>query len=703
MSSFRLSIAVMCIGALFLLAACQQVTRQPEVLTLVEHNIPTFQAHAGGIKADADGALWFAETGTNQIARIAMDGTVTEYPVPTEDAIDDSQGFVGLGPDGAIWFNEDLVNKLGRITPDGTITEFDLPEGTGGVREMVAGPDGNLWVTASFVNKIYKLSTDGELLAEYTVPTADSRPVGMVLGPDNAFWFTKAGANQIGRISLDGEVTEYPLPEENSFPLRITTGPDGALWFALRNAHKVGRISTDGQITTFEAGMGPVGIAAGSDGALWFTGYETTAVGRLTPDGVLTQVEVPTYASIPYHIVAGPDGNLWFTEQQGNKIGQIILPAAMAGAPASAGEQEPAAGRTTFSPGGYKLPLALSFGPEWEVTDNLPDLVTVENKQEGFGLAFNIVTEASLADPVDGHLIPFPEDFLAWIKADPDFAAVTSMPVTVGGVSGLQIDATPIWTSTTANKKPLLTLPGNGWNLIPAPEQWRFILLDPINGERVLILLLAPAEKFQRVLPEAQKVLDTVAFSAPTAVVPTSAATQAPATFAPTRFKLPMTFALGPEWKITEDYPDVVTLVMQPDIVDTGFITVKGARIAGPAAPFSTAPFPEDFATWIEAHGLFRVVATQPVTVGGFPGTQTDAIGTAACGHRRNWIFPSTGTGWNCTEGQYFRFSYFPDVYGEPILILNTGARTDDKAAEEFRLGTEASQRVLDTIEFSAP
>jgi virginiamycin B lyase len=313
---------------LFVLVACQPVTRQPEMPLLIEHKIPTFSAHAGGITVGSDGALWFVETGTNQIGRITVDGEVTEYPVPTEEAIDPTQGFVGLGPDGAIWFNEDLVNKLGRITPDGTITEFELPEGTGGIREMVAGPDGNLWVTATFVNQILKLGTDGEVLAAYTMPTADSRPVGMVVGRDEAFWFVENGANQNGRITLDGEITEYAIPTEKSFPIRQTVGPDDALWFTMYAANKIGRISLDGEFTEYDVpGMGPVGIAAGADGALWFTGYQSTEIGRLTTDGVLTRFAVPTYAAVPYRIVAGPDGHLWFTEQQGNKIGQIKLPA----------------------------------------------------------------------------------------------------------------------------------------------------------------------------------------------------------------------------------------------------------------------------------------------------------------------------------------------------------------------------------------
>lgn len=323
----RLYVGLSYVGLLFALVACQPVTLQPLMPTLIEHKIPTHSAHANGIKVGADGALWFAESGANQIGRISVEGVVTEYEIPTEDALDDSQGFVALGPDGAIWFNEDLVNKLGRIALDGTITEFDLPEGTGGIREMVAAPDGNLWVTATFVNKILKLNTEGEVLAEYTMPNADSRPVGMVVGPDGAFWFIENGANQIGRITVDGEITEYAIPTANSVPLRITVGPDNALWFTMAGANKIGRISLEGEVTEYDLpDMQPVGIAAGADGALWFTGYRSTEIGRLTVDGVLTKMSIPTYAAVPYHIVAGPDGNLWFTEQQGNLIGQIILP-----------------------------------------------------------------------------------------------------------------------------------------------------------------------------------------------------------------------------------------------------------------------------------------------------------------------------------------------------------------------------------------
>ena len=294
-------------------------------LKVIEHKIPTFAAHAGGIKVGPDSALWFVETTAQQIGRISTDGVVSEFPL-LDGGITEGQGFLGVGPDGALWFNEDNANKLGRITLTGEITEFDLPEGIAPIRELITAPDGNLWVTSRGGNAIVKFATDGTIVAQYALPKERSNPTGMIVGPDKALWFVEGGANQIGRLTTDGQLTEYPIPDENSFPLRLTVGPDNAVWFTMFGVNKIGRIDSDGKITSFDApDMGPVGITTGADGAIWFTGYSSTEIGRMTIDGVLTKFAVPTYAGVPYHIIAGPDGSLWFTEQEGNLIGQVKL------------------------------------------------------------------------------------------------------------------------------------------------------------------------------------------------------------------------------------------------------------------------------------------------------------------------------------------------------------------------------------------
>jgi hypothetical protein len=43
---------------------------------------------------------------------------------------------------------------------------------------------------------------------------------------------------------------------------------------------------------------------------------------------------------------------------------------------------------------------------------------------------------------------------------------------------------------------------------VPSPEAWRFILLDNVNGERLLILLKAPADQFNAAASQAQAILD---------------------------------------------------------------------------------------------------------------------------------------------------------------------------------------------------
>ncbi len=307
---------------------------------ITEYTIPTTNSEPWGMTAGPDDALWFGE-GTN-IGRIAIDGTVTEYPllVAHTDLHFSPSGPDGLvsGPDGAIWFIDDIQNKIGRMTTEGEITEYAIPSGmetqdnnylpytTSLPRGLVVGADNALWFTERLTHKIGRITAEGKI-TEYPTPTLGSGPLGIALGSDGALWFTEDGRRQIGQITTDGKITEYPLPEsENGGPaLRIAAGSDGALWFTENYPPKIGRITTDGDITEFEMcpGTGPVGITAGPDKAIWFTEYNGNRIGRISIEGAITEYVIPTPRSKPYSIVAGPDGAIWFTELYGNKIGRL--------------------------------------------------------------------------------------------------------------------------------------------------------------------------------------------------------------------------------------------------------------------------------------------------------------------------------------------------------------------------------------------
>jgi streptogramin lyase len=199
--------------------------------------LPTDNSSPWGIAAGPDGALWFAQSGSNQIGRITTAGAITEYDVPTPSSFPYE---ITAGPDGALWFTENIGNKIGRITTAGGITEYDVPTANSDPWKIVAGPDGALWFTEYGGGKIGRITTAGAI-TEYPLPNAQSVPTGITAARDKALWFTEyVSPSKIARITTAGLITEYPVPEVTE-AWRIAAGPDGALWFTGNFSAEIGR------------------------------------------------------------------------------------------------------------------------------------------------------------------------------------------------------------------------------------------------------------------------------------------------------------------------------------------------------------------------------------------------------------------------------------------------------------------------------
>lgn len=277
------------------------------------------------IVAGPDGALWFTQFTGNKIGRITVNGTITEFTVPTPSSLPLG---ITAGPDGALWFieSDNATSKVGRITTSGVFTEFALPTQTEPAG-IAAGSDNALWFTEILTNKIGRITLAGSI-SHFSVPTPNSFLQFIAAGPDGNLWFTECAnaANRIGRITTAGTITEFVVPTANSCPNGITAGPDGAVWFTENNSGKIGRITTAGTITDYAGtpGSNPEQIKAGLDGALWFAERTTNKIGRITTAGVIAlEFGIPTPASGPAGIAVGPDGAIWFTEANGNKIGKL--------------------------------------------------------------------------------------------------------------------------------------------------------------------------------------------------------------------------------------------------------------------------------------------------------------------------------------------------------------------------------------------
>jgi virginiamycin B lyase len=52
---------------------------------------------------------------------------------------------IAVGPDDALWFTEYRAHRIGRIALDGKVEEFTVPTAECGPFGIAAGPDGALW------------------------------------------------------------------------------------------------------------------------------------------------------------------------------------------------------------------------------------------------------------------------------------------------------------------------------------------------------------------------------------------------------------------------------------------------------------------------------------------------------------------------------------------------------------------------------
>jgi hypothetical protein len=190
-------------------------------------------------------------------------------------------------------------------------------------------------------------------------------------------------------------------------------------------------------------------------------------------------------------------------QQQQEQAQAKTLPEA--GKPLSAGRYatrvfEPA---MSFSVGGGWM----AAGPETQdgvplMEENGPTIVGFLNVREVF-------------DPRSpNERVPAPNDMLTWLQEHPRLDAEEPSRVSVGGVEGQEFDAItaePVEAEVCAEPcAPLFAFGGGNDFWLGESEKYRFIVLDDVEGETVVIFFGGPAVEFEELLPKAQKVIDTV-------------------------------------------------------------------------------------------------------------------------------------------------------------------------------------------------
>lgn len=177
--------------------------------------VPSGQ-RAHRLASGPDGTIWF--TAGENVGRVTAAGTIEEF------AVGERAGDLTPGADGAIWFTEPDVNRIGRVASDGTVVHFDVPSPNSGPHSMALGADGNVWFTQANTGKVGRIDNVG-VIHEFAVVAPPQSPRELATGPDGRLWFTLAtgepGDARIGSLSTCGTVTIVELPDvQNSVDFR---------------------------------------------------------------------------------------------------------------------------------------------------------------------------------------------------------------------------------------------------------------------------------------------------------------------------------------------------------------------------------------------------------------------------------------------------------------------------------------------------
>jgi virginiamycin B lyase len=225
-------------------------------------------------------------------------------------------------------------------TPTPAVTaQFTIPTASSRPASIALGADGNLWFTEFAASKIGQLNTAGKI-SESVTPSSKADPNGIVSGPgpNTNLWFAETGLAQVGQITVAGPpYTEYGLPDPAAKPVGVALGSDGNIWMTDPGTNSVWRVQQI-KVKPFvkfsryrlTGNAQPLSITNGPDGALWFTEPGTNRIGRLPITGSpLREYKVTTGNSGPTGIAAGIDNALWFTEQKSKQLGRIAITGAV--------------------------------------------------------------------------------------------------------------------------------------------------------------------------------------------------------------------------------------------------------------------------------------------------------------------------------------------------------------------------------------
>ena len=299
-----------------------------------------------GLAIDADGVLYVADTGNNQIHELDDEGMTAVAGVAglgdggpaTHARLLDPNG-VAIDADGTIYITDTGNRRVRKVDAEGVITTF---AGTG---EQGDGGDGgpatsaqfyypggiaidsagNVYIADLYGHRIRKVDTegiittfagtgeagdadkDGDIGDGGPATSAQLRyPAGLAFDADDNLYIADAGNSRIRKVTRMGEdyiITTFAGSERSfsgddgpaaeaqlSSPLGFEIDGDGNFYLTdlYYDRNRVRKIDTEGIITTIAETTSIGGVTVGADGGVFISEVGAGRILRLSPSGVLS-------------------------------------------------------------------------------------------------------------------------------------------------------------------------------------------------------------------------------------------------------------------------------------------------------------------------------------------------------------------------------------------------------------------------------
>lgn len=318
-------------------AGCAAALSVPAVSPALADPVVDGQFPVSGLNANnqitpgPDGAMWVTlDSATKDVARIAPDGTVTEYDAATMTKP------VGItaGPDGNLWVTQ--ANGVARFSPaDPASAQQFAIAAIADPHAITAGPDGSLW-TAS-LDKVVRIPPATPNAPQVFSTTGVSGARWITTSSDGFLWVSDFGVAQVVRVATDGTAQAFPIGGGSQ---GIAGGPNGQVAYSQQGGapNYIGRLTAGTEARTETPGQDPFGVTFAADGAYWVAQTASGDLGRLTPAGTYSTLALPP-GSKPRHLAAGPGNTVWVTLE--GAPGTVVRVSGVAPAPGGGATAKP--------------------------------------------------------------------------------------------------------------------------------------------------------------------------------------------------------------------------------------------------------------------------------------------------------------------------------------------------------------------------